>query len=113
MNPLQHRNLAARSLGLSLGLVGLVPVFGQQATQARRSAMHAIPLTLTVVGPSAGNDTKAPVESTPAAIRVVDLNGDGLLDRLQVGADGALSVALNRGGRQFEEIVQALPAIDV
>ncbi len=73
--------------------------------------MHAITLMLTVVGLSAENDTKAEVESTPTAIRLVDLNGDGLLDRLQLGADGALSVALNRGNRQFEEIVQALPAI--
>ena len=70
--------------------------------------MHlAIALTLLVPG---FQQTGAPLPETgPATIRLVELDGDGWLDRLTLGADGSLAVALNRGARRFEPIAQELP----
>lgn len=52
--------------------------------------------------------------SEPApAIRMIDLDGDGLRDRLEIGEQGDLGVALNRGGRRFEPIAQSLPRVVV
>lgn len=45
------------------------------------------------------------------AIRMIDLDGDGRLDRLSSSSGGSLSVALNRGGRVFEPIQQTLPRV--
>ena len=44
----------------------------------------------------------------PAYVRMVDLDGDGRLDRLQIGPLGSFRVALNRGGRHFEPVAQAV-----
>ena len=52
-------------------------------------------------------------DSVPAPVRMVDVDGDGRLDRLQLGPDGALRVALNLGRREFEPIVQGLPRVDL
>ncbi len=45
------------------------------------------------------------------SVRMADLDGDGLLDRLQHGQDGSLSIALNQGARRFVEVLQSLPAV--
>ncbi len=59
---------------------------------------------------SAARDTT----SLPAgAMRLLDLTGDGLLDRLQLGPDGALIVEVNRGARRFHAIHQELPRVEV
>ena len=52
-------------------------------------------------------------ESTPRSIRLIDVDADGQLDRLEFGGDGSLAVALNRGARQFEPVVQDLPPVVV
>ncbi len=75
--------------------------------------MNPITLALAVAGLSVGNDPQIPENPAPASIRMLDLNGDGLLDRLRVGQEGSLSIALNEGDRQFLEIVQTLPVVIV
>jgi len=42
-------------------------------------------------------------------VRLLDVTGDGRLDRLESGADGSLRVAVNLGARVFDPVVQALP----
>jgi len=73
--------------------------------------MIVLSLFLAVLGSGAG-ERAAPHRDT-RTIRVLDLDGDGHLDRLQVRAEGTLEVALNRGGRQFEPIAQSLPPVVV
>ncbi|MHC4846461.1 MAG: FG-GAP repeat domain-containing protein, partial [Planctomycetota bacterium] len=51
--------------------------------------------------------------TVPAAMRLVDLNADGQPDKLLLGVDGSVSVAVNRGNGVFESVWQDLPAIDV
>ena len=51
--------------------------------------------------------------AAPASVRMVDANGDGLLDLLENGADGSLAVSLNRGDRRFERVPQELPQVAV
>ena len=42
-------------------------------------------------------------------LRHVDVDGDGRLDRLDVGPDGSLAISLNLGRRQYQSVGQALP----
>ncbi len=49
----------------------------------------------------------------PQTIRLIDLDRDGRLDRFAYDLEGNLEVALNRGGRAFEPIRQALPRVNV
>jgi len=50
---------------------------------------------------------------TPRAVRLVDVDGDGALDRLLFDADGGLRVALRVSGRDFAEVEQELPSVPV
>jgi type VI protein secretion system component Hcp len=52
-------------------------------------------------------------ELTPKTIRLIDVDADGRPDRLELGRDGSVAVALNRGARQFEPVVQNLPQVVV
>lgn len=70
--------------------------------------LHTLALLLAL--PVHPQEPSAP-EALPAAVRFVELDGDGMIDRLIVGADGSLAVALNRGARLFEPVVQELPAV--
>lgn len=68
------------------------------------------------LGGGAG-DEAAPLRDSlgATALRMIDLTGDGLLDRLHLTEDGTLSVSINRGGRIFEPAAQilALPRVQV
>ncbi len=66
---------------------------------------------LFLVGEAFAEDDPADVRST--VIRFADLNGDRLLDRLQLDGSGSMTVALNLGGRRFETVEQALPEVIV
>ena len=57
-----------------------------------------------------GDDTTA-AEPAPRTYRMVDVDGDGRLDRLQVDAEGRITIAINRGARQFEPVPQELPRV--
>ena len=48
--------------------------------------------------------------SAPLAVRMYDLTGDGLLDKLHLHTDG-ISVSINRDGGVFDAIPQKLPAV--
>lgn len=45
------------------------------------------------------------VQPVPS-LRLVELTGDGLADKLLLGGDGSLAVAVNRGGGRFATVVQ-------
>ena len=49
----------------------------------------------------------------PTAYRLIDLTGDGQPDKLLLGVDGSLAVAVNRGNGVFEPVWQELPSIQV
>lgn len=53
----------------------------------------------------------APPSPSLASLRLVELTGDGLADKLLIDADGRLSVAVNRGAGHFELIAQPLPSV--
>ena len=57
-------------------------------------------------------DSTVPVPAMPA-VRLIDLTGDGWLDKLYHGEGVGVSVAINRGGGRFERVEQALPLVDV
>ena len=44
---------------------------------------------------------------------MLDVTGDGRLDRLELGRDGALVVSVNAGARRFDTIRQELPATPI
>ena len=48
--------------------------------------------------------------SAPAAARLLDVDGDGTLDKLLVDPDGTLRVLCHAGGRRFVETAAGLPA---
>jgi hypothetical protein len=58
-----------------------------------------------------------PVDETPvassAAVRLLDITGDGLLDELGFAADGTVSVAVNVGSKTFMPVRQQLPKVSV
>jgi len=58
-----------------------------------------------------------PVDETPvassAAVRLLDITGDGLLDELGFAADGTVSVAVNVGSKTFMPVSQRLPSVSV
>jgi hypothetical protein len=55
------------------------------------------------------NGPRETAGGAPARLFLADLDGDGFLDKLRVAGDGALSVALNRGGGAFEPVGQTIP----
>lgn len=69
--------------------------------------------SLLVLTFAADGASGSPAESAPRSYRMIDVNGDGQLDRLQVDGEGSLSISINRGARQFEPIVQELPQVAV
>ena len=79
---------------------------------------YALGLTTLLTLSSANDGSRAnPVDpsakGSPRTIRVVDVNGDGQLDRLSIRADGSLAVSLNVGGRRFQDAGQRLPGASV
>lgn len=69
--------------------------------------------TLLVFTLAADGASASTAEPAPRSYRMIDVNGDGRLDRLQVDVEGSLSISINRGARQFEPIVQQLPQVAV
>ncbi len=51
--------------------------------------------------------------TTSAAVRLVDVTGDGLLDQLTLGPGGTVSVAINIGTKTFRPVQQRLPTVMV
>ncbi|MHC4845971.1 MAG: hypothetical protein ACYTCU_07395, partial [Planctomycetota bacterium] len=56
--------------------------------------------------------TDAPA-SMPAAVRLIDVTGDGLLDELTFRADGTVTVSVNVGSKTFLPVHQDLPKVAV
>jgi hypothetical protein len=55
-----------------------------------------------------------PIDGPPhqaPAVRLLDVTGDGALDKLTLGADGSLAVAVHVGRRQFRPVDQVLPRV--
>lgn len=75
--------------------------------------MYLTLILLALAGPALQQAPSSPTDATPTTIRMVELDGDGWLDRLALGADGSVTVALNRGARLFEPVVQELPNVFV
>lgn len=63
--------------------------------------------------PGGSSQTFAGIDSVvlSKALRMIDVNGDGLRDCLRNDSNGSLVVGLNRGNRIFEDIHQKLPRI--
>ncbi|MFT7463373.1 MAG: hypothetical protein ACI9EF_001717 [Pseudohongiellaceae bacterium] len=84
------RSLRQRGLLPSLALLGLLASVASDA--------HALPAT--------------PLDESSPTVRFVDLNGDGLADKLVSRADG-LTVSIYRGAGIFEDSEQQLPAVQI
>src|SRR6185503_18602419 len=80
----------------------------------RGISMHfaILVLSVTIVPRAQGASASIGDAHTPA-VRMIDLDDDGLLDRLWFGDDNRPTISLNRGARVFEEIRQELPAVVV
>jgi hypothetical protein len=90
--------------------------FRASPERKKRSTMLLTTLLSTVVLLGSSTDQQVASEndeSESAAVRIIDLDGDGALDRLKLGGDGALEIALNRGARRFKEVAQDLPRVIV
>jgi hypothetical protein len=55
----------------------------------------------------------ADAAATPGTVRLLDVTGDGLLDQLTLGPDGAVSVSVNVGSKTFLLVRQDLPTVKV
>ena len=75
--------------------------------------MLGLIFSLAAVSPLQTSPLLATEAPRPQTLRVIDLDGDGRADQLMTRADGSLAVALNRGRREFDEVGQRLPAVEV
>ena len=66
-----------------------------------------------LLGPALPATAQTSADQPPASLRLIDVTGDGLLDRLELTADGELHVSVNLGGRVFDAIAQELPSTPV
>ncbi len=55
----------------------------------------------------------ATYSSSTGSMRLIDITGDGALDKVFFGSDGSLTVAVYVGGRDFQPIEQTLPNVNV
>jgi hypothetical protein len=68
-------------------------------------------LSVLIVVPQPAVTSEGPQPA--ASVRMVDVTGDGLLDRLSFSPAGAMAVAVNVGTKAFLPVPQALPPIEV
>jgi|GEM_PF-1407655 len=86
--------------------------FTSLRTPSRSVAIAVAIISQLIAGPSAFGWSEMPGEVV-ALVRLIDVTGDGKPDKISLGSEGEVTVAIHTGGQTYETVRQTLPLVHV